>query len=70
MLTTYVTTVVFLVAVLLMWLGVQRLWWRAFPNASDPDALAGRLGCHGCGCTDSCRREHTDSRVTAKENHS
>ena len=31
------------------WLGVQRAWKRAFPEAAaDPDALAGRSGCGGC----------------------
>ncbi len=47
--------------VMAAWLGVQVAWRRAFPEASaDPDALAGRLGCHGrehCGgCAgDECR---------------
>ncbi len=34
------------------WIGVQNRWRRTFPEAftdsSDPDVLAGRMGCHGC----------------------
>ena len=41
------------------WLAVQNAWRRAFPDAgADPDPLAGRLGCHGCGeCKDQCAPE-------------
>lgn len=44
------------------WLAVQRAWLRTFPRAApDPDALAGRLGCHGCGeCTETCERPPRD----------
>ena len=31
------------------WFGVQRAWRRSFADVGDdPDALAGRTGCHGC----------------------
>ena len=31
------------------WVGVQRAWRRSFADVGDdPDALAGRSGCHGC----------------------
>ncbi len=48
-------------AVVLMsagWLVVQRAWRKAFPDpGEDPDALAGRLGCHGCAKAADCPRE-------------
>jgi hypothetical protein len=56
---SYVIGPVGVVVVLLAWVGVQLAWRRAFPRVgSDPDALSGRLGCHGCGCpdTDVCER--------------
>ena len=31
------------------WIGVQRAWRKSFADVGDdPDALAGRSGCHGC----------------------
>lgn len=40
-----------LVAVLLVWVGVQGAWRRAFPEFDgDPDVLAARGACNGCGC--------------------
>ncbi|MGB8224082.1 MAG: hypothetical protein WCF10_15950 [Polyangiales bacterium] len=39
------------------WLGVQRAWRRSFPDVGgDPDALAGRPGCHGCNDLRDCHR--------------
>ncbi len=48
------------------WVAVQRAWARAFPDAfDDPDVLAGRAGCHGCGCTTPCpRRARRDPEET------
>ena len=47
MLSSYVTGLVAVVGVTLAWVAVQGLWRRAFPEAgSDPDVLAGRMGCH------------------------
>jgi hypothetical protein len=58
MLTTYVTAAAGMVVIMLVWVGVQRIWHREFTDRrADPDALAGRLGCHGCDCTDSCQRD-------------
>ena len=58
MLASYLTGVLVIVAVTVAWVAVQRAWRRAFPDASaDPDALAGRGGCHGCNCTDVCERD-------------
>jgi hypothetical protein len=40
------------------WALVQAGWRRAFPeSAPGGDALAGRLGCRGCGeCGSNCER--------------
>jgi ferredoxin len=53
------------------WLVVQRAWMRSFPGASpDPDALSGRLGCHGCGeCERNCERQSGEP-ATAEEDPS
>ncbi len=32
------------------WIAVQAAWRRHVGAAPCQDALAGRLGCHGCGC--------------------
>jgi len=51
-------------ALLVLWLGVQVVWRRAFPGTPvDEDVLAGRMSCHGCTCTTPCenkRREETE----------
>lgn len=57
MLASYVTGVGALVVLVAAWVGVQRAWKHTFPERSaDPDALAGRLGCHG-DCGDECSEE-------------
>ena len=39
----------------LLWLAVQSAWRRVFSDTpADEDVLAGRLGCHGCGCAKPC----------------
>jgi len=39
------------------WVAVQNAWRAAFPEAGgDGDVLAGRGGCHGCGCSAPCAR--------------
>jgi hypothetical protein len=43
------------------WFAVQAAWRRTFPRAgADADALAGRMGCHGCSRTDECDRRPDD----------
>ncbi len=63
MLSSYVTGLAAVVGVTLAWVAVQGAWRRAFPEAgSDPDPLAGRMGCHGCAGSDCdgghCMTEH------------
>jgi len=54
------------------WLAVQMAWRRAFPDAHpDPDPLAGRLGCHGCGeCKEQCGPERPRRAPVAGEERS
>jgi len=57
MLTSVVTGLITLCALLAGWVTVQLAWRRAFPEAgADPDALAGRLGCRGACAPDDCAR--------------
>jgi hypothetical protein len=48
--------VVTLVALTVGWALVQGAWARTFPERSPGgDAMAGRLGCHGCtSCENPC----------------
>ena len=74
MLASYITGLVAIVLVTLAWVGVQGAWRRVFPDASsDPDALAGRMGRHGCakkhcgGASCELQHDHHDGRTTAAE---
>jgi len=57
----YLTGVIGILLVLALWVGVQAAWKKVFPDTGDPDALAGRLGCHGCACTKPCRSAEEES---------
>ena len=46
-----------LVAMLVAWVAVQRLWLGAFSIDGEADALAERGGCGSCSCVASCRRK-------------
>ena len=49
MLASYVVGLVAVVLLSVAWVAVQSAWRRVFPpTGADPDALAGRTGCHGC----------------------
>jgi hypothetical protein len=51
-----------IVAMVVVWVGVQMAWSKVFRRVGgDPDALADRLGCHGCGCSgsDACERRRS-----------
>ncbi len=68
MVTSYLTAMVVIVVVMVAWVGVQSAWRRAFPEAfGDPDVLAGRMSCGGCGCTDVCLRTLSERAGTDKE---
>jgi hypothetical protein len=56
MIASYFTGVAAVTIVVVVWVGVQSAWRRTFRegDGGDPDALAGRLGCHGCGCASPC----------------
>ena len=58
-------------AVLLLstaWIAVQRAWRRSFPDGGgDPDALAGRSGCHGCSSSKDCHRRAESGACQGQE---
>jgi len=50
MLASYLTAAAFLIPILAVWTTVQIGWRRVFGRSGpDPDVLAGRMGCGGCG---------------------
>jgi hypothetical protein len=68
MLSTYAIALGTIAILCAAWLAVQLAWRRAFPDASgDPDALAGRLGCHGCGCTTVCEKRASEATGASEE---
>jgi hypothetical protein len=60
MVVSYATGIGALLMVLIGWVAVQNAWRRAFPGASDPDALAERTGCQRTRCADACDRSSAD----------
>ncbi len=55
MFSSYALGIAAVAVVAAAWVGVQLAWRRVFPDAcADPDALAGRIGCHGCSDTETC----------------
>jgi hypothetical protein len=51
-----------------VWLTVQLAFRRSLGEAArDPDALAGRLGCNGCGVRDCDERRHPEAALGAEE---
>ncbi len=55
---SYAIGVTAVVGLALGWIGIQAAWARAFPeDDSDPDVLARRMGCGGCGCTHVCKKK-------------
>jgi len=68
MLTSYAIGLTVIATVCVAWLAVQLAWRRVFPDVSgDPDALAGRLGCHGCNCTNVCEKRASETADTSEE---
>jgi hypothetical protein len=71
LLTTYLTGIAAIVVVTMAWVAVQVAWRKAFPEFSgDPDALAGRMGCRGCSCTDVCEERPSEPSDLAEEGSS
>jgi len=61
---SYAVGLLGIVALAVGWVAVQRAWARAFPDAfDDPDVLAGRGGCDGCGCVTVCQRRRTREEI-------
>lgn len=70
MLTSYAVGLLGIALLAAAWLAVQLAWRRAFPDArGDGDALAGRLGCHGCGALE-CGEKRCEHAAPAAEEDS
>jgi hypothetical protein len=69
MLTSYGIGLAAIAVLCVAWLAVQLAWRRVFPASAsgDPDALAGRLGCHGCHCTTVCEKKASATPGASKE---
>jgi hypothetical protein len=68
MLTSFATGVIGVAALLLVWVGVQNAWRRAFSDAlDDPDVLAQRIGCGGCDRERDCDRLPSQECSSAEE---
>ncbi len=64
----YIIGVGALVLLSAAWLGVQRVWKRAFADlATHPDALAGRPRCYGCTGSGDCRGKEMNRACEAQE---
>ena len=51
----YLKSVGALVAMLALWLAVQRAWARVFPACGGGDVLAARPDCCDCAAAEDCR---------------
>ena len=50
------------------WIVVQRAWKKSFPDVgADPDVLAGRPGCQGCGHVEECQPQPESRAREAQE---
>ena len=71
MLSSYLIAIAGMIFIACVWLAVQRLWQRHFPEhgaVGEADALAGRSGCHGCNCAPShCERDLPRPQQLPKE---
>ena len=67
MLASYLIGVGALVVLVLGWAGVQAAWRRIFSVPAGADALAGKIGCFGCGCDGPCERELRTAAQRVKE---
>ena len=68
MLTSYAIGLGAIAILCAAWLAIQLAWRRAFPDPlGDPDALAGRLGCHGCNCTNVCEKRASETAGASEE---
>lgn len=56
-LATYATGLAAAAGLAVAWIAVQDAWRRTFPERRRvADALAGRMGCHGCARTEPCQQ--------------
>ncbi len=66
--TSHALAIALLVLVLVAWLAIQRAWRASVGDGcSDPDALAGRLGCRAPSCPDPCGARLEPGRASSEE---
>lgn len=67
-LATYATGLGAALVLVVAWLAVQGAWRRICPERLlDVDALAGRIGCFGCGPGDRCPRHEAGRPCSGRE---
>jgi len=53
-----------IVTIMLIWVGVQRIWGQAFAeHINDEDVLAERRSCGNCGCGAICKNKNDSSKT-------
>ena len=64
----YLTAVLLMMLICGLWLAVQRLWGRQFPERIGPDGdvLSGRGGCRGCTCGGGECREPSITKTNSE----
>ncbi len=67
MLNSLLIAITGIVALMVLWLIVQRFWGDTFAeHLSDEDVLAGRTKCSNCGCTTVCQMDKEKNRRPTK----
>ena len=65
---SYAIGLIAILVLIVAWAAVQGAWRRTFADAgTDPDPLAGRLGCHGCEKEEGCERRVPERTGAAAE---
>ncbi|MEQ9219247.1 MAG: hypothetical protein RLO17_14455 [Cyclobacteriaceae bacterium] len=55
MIEKYLIGILTIPAIMIGWVGIQRLWSKVFTeHPHDGDVLAGRSDCGSCGCATPC----------------
>jgi len=66
---THALAIAVLVLAVVVWVAVQGLWRKSFPEAcTDPDVLAGRMRCHDKpDCSEDCSLRGSDRAGLTEE---
>ena len=62
---SYATGIGVVIGLMIAWAAVQSAWRKSFSESeADPDVLARRMGCQGCGCLTVCERNLLEKEKT------